>query len=58
MKLIIILLTIYAPIELTRMIVWQYHYTYPELAGQFVFEVFFIWVFYLLGMYLVKRGVK
>lgn len=49
-------MTIYAPIELTRVIVrWG-------LASEFVFELIFIWLFYVLAILIisvmVQRGVQ
>ena len=46
--LLICLLTVYAPMELTRVIVeWG-------LSGWLVFEVCFIWLFYTTGIFLVS----
>ncbi len=46
--LLVCLLTIYAPVELTRVIIaW-------DLSGQFLFEVLFIWVLYAIAMFLIS----
>ncbi len=50
--LLICLLTVYAPIELTRLIIIY------GLQGEFIFEVCFIWVSYIIGMGLVYNLVK
>ena len=43
--LLLCLLTLYAPIELTRVIInWG-------LSGQFIFEVCFMWSFYALAIF-------
>ena len=42
--LLICLLTLYAPIELTRMIInWN-------VSGRFLFEIVFMWLFYAIGI--------
>ncbi|KKN16954.1 hypothetical protein LCGC14_0970710 [marine sediment metagenome] len=46
MKLLLILLicTLYAPVELTRVIInWG-------LSGKFLFEIVFMWLFYTIGV--------
>ncbi len=46
MSLLLILLvsTLYAPVELTRVIInW-------DLSGRFLFEIVFIWLFYVIGI--------
>ena len=44
--LLVCLLTLYAPIELTRMIIsWG-------LSGKFIFEVCFMWFFYALAIFM------
>ena len=54
--LLLCLLTLYAPIELTRVIInWG-------LSGQFMFEVCFMWFFYALAiitfsLVVVRKGV-
>ena len=46
--LLFCVLTVYAPTELTRVIIeWG-------LFGKFVFEVCFVWVFYALGIFVVS----
>lgn len=43
--LLVCLLTLYAPIELTRVIInWG-------LFGRFIFEVFFMWFLYALAIF-------
>ena len=43
---------LYAPIEWTRVIInWG-------VSGRFLFEVVFIWVAYLIGMFLVYKRIK
>ena len=50
--LLICLLTIYAPIELTKVIVaWG-------LAVQFIFELVFLWLFYGLAMFMISVKVR
>ncbi len=53
MKLLLILLvsTLYAPVELTRVIInWG-------LSSRFLFEIVFIWLFYVIGItYVVVAG--
>lgn len=44
---LLILLTIYAPAELTRVIVAY------GLSAELIFEIVFIWVFYIAGITLV-----
>ena len=58
MKLLLILLvcTSYAPIELTRVIInWN-------VSGRFLFEIVFMWLFYVIGItYIVvarKRSIR
>ena len=46
--LLVIALTIYAPVELTRAII-----IVCGLAPEFIFEICFIWVFYISGLSLV-----
>lgn len=46
-KLLIVLCTVYAPVELTRVIY------YWGTQGQFSFEIAFIWVLYAAAMILV-----
>ena len=41
-------LFLYAPAELTRIIVRDMFPVYPN--GQFIFEIIFIWTLYLAGM--------
>ena len=49
---LICLLTIYAPIELTRVIVaWG-------LSSQFIFEIAFVWLFYALALVIISIGVR
>jgi len=49
---LICLLTIYAPIELTRVIVaWG-------LTSQFVFELTFVWLFYSLAIFTISATVR
>jgi len=46
--LLITFLTLYAPIELTRVIIdWG-------LAGKFIFEVCLIWLFYATAIYITS----
>ena len=54
--LLVCFMTIYAPIELSRVIVrWG-------LASEFVFELIFIWLFYVLAilivLVMVQRGIQ
>ena len=50
--LLICLLTIYAPIELTRVIVaWG-------LAPQFMFEIAFLWLFYGIAIFVIAVKVR
>ncbi len=46
-------LTLYAPSELTRVIVVN-----MGLHGKFIFEVCLIWVFYIIAMVIVYKFVK
>ena len=42
--LLVCLLTLYAPIELTRVIInWS-------VSGRFLFEIAFMWLFYAIGI--------
>ena len=45
---IICLLTVYAPLELSRVIIVGW-----GLSAEFVFELAFIWSFYILAIYLI-----
>lgn len=49
---LILLLTIYAPAELTRIIIRDMFPVYP--VGQFVFEIVFMWIAWLSAMIMVK----
>ena len=50
--LLICMITIYAPIELTRVIVaWG-------LAAQFIFELTFVWLFYGLAIFMMSVIVR
>ena len=49
----LVLLTIYAPIELTRIIIRDMFPVYP--IGEFVFEIIFMWTLWLAGMILFWR---
>lgn len=49
---LVILLTIYAPIELSRMI-----FAYG-LEAQLIVELYFFWAFYLMGMFIIYRRLK
>lgn len=55
--LLVLLLTIYAPIELTRVIL-----NLEGFSGKFIFEVGFMWLFYSLGIFTVikmrRRGLE
>jgi len=56
--LLICLLTIYAPLELTRVIIVDLEATvrYWNIpAWQFILEICFIWSFYIAGMVIVYR---
>ena len=58
-QLLIILLTIYAPVELTYWIIRAGFSFYPEMRGQFIGELTFIWVGYIIAVSLViERLVK
>ncbi len=46
--LLICSLTIYAPIELTRIIIAY------GLSGEFIFEVCFVWSFYAIAIFLIS----
>ena len=48
-SVLIVLLTVYGPVELTRVI---YHW---GIVGQFRFEIAFMWVLYVAAMGLVWR---
>ena len=49
---LICLLTVYAPIELTRVIIaWG-------LSSQFIFEIAFVWLFYALALFIISIGVR
>jgi len=67
---LIVILTIYAPSELTRVImthnihgamvaaeslIFTSPRMYYGLAGKFIFEIGFIWVFYLFGLGVVAH---
>jgi len=46
--LLVCLLTLYAPIELTRVIInWS-------LSGRFLFEIGFMWLFYTIGIIIIS----
>lgn len=46
--LLICLLTIYGPVELTRVIIaW-------DLSGQFIFEVFYMWLSYAIAIFIIS----
>ncbi|KKN50755.1 hypothetical protein LCGC14_0629250 [marine sediment metagenome] len=45
--LLVIILTIYAPAELTRAII-----VYTSMEWQYIFEIAFIWVLYVAGVIL------
>jgi len=50
--LLVCFMTIYAPIELSRVIVrWG-------LASEFIFELIFIWLFYVLAILIVSVMVQ
>lgn len=45
---LILALTAYAPIELTRVIVLSGWFYFPEMQGQFIGELITMWTLYLL----------
>lgn len=49
---LIIMLTLYAPLELSRLI------TSHKLTAEFIFELVFLWTFYIGGMLLVWRRTR
>ena len=58
--LLICALTIYAPIELTRVIVISalIKDTWVRPDWQFILEIVLLWVMYLVGMFLVYKVFK
>ena len=59
--LLILLLTLYAPLELTRLImgskeIWSIQWGIP--VWQFMLEIALIWIFYLVGMLVVYKRIK
>ena len=60
LALLICLLTVYAPIELTVVIANELTLNlHPTIAPwQFIFELTFIWLFYIGGLSLVWRLIK
>ncbi len=59
--MLICVLTLYAPIELTRVIlVYCQSQSAPigRPVWQFMLEIAFIWVAYLIGMVLVHKRIK
>ena len=53
--ILIILLTIYAPIELSRLIIWNDYYRF---GAHFIFELCFIWIGYVAGMTIVYKLIR
>ena len=52
MVLLICILTVYAPIELTRVIIaWG-------LTDRFIFEVIFVWLFYSLAILMISAMIR
>ncbi len=55
--LLIFLLTVYAPLELTRVIIaglkWSNYWGIP--MWQFMLEIALFWILYLVGMVLIYR---
>lgn len=52
MVVLICLLTVYAPIELTRVIIaWG-------LTTQFIFELAFVWLFYALAIFMISATLR
>ncbi len=55
--MLICVLTLYAPLELTRVILdWSAPIGRP--VWQFMLEIAFIWVAYLIGMFLLYKRIK
>ena len=51
-------LTLYAPAELTRVIIdWDFSF-HNGLLWEHIFEISFIWVLYIIGMALVYKVAK
>lgn len=48
--LLVVLLTIYAPVELTRVII-----VYTELQGEYVRELIILWTLYLAAVVIVYK---
>ena len=55
--LLIILLTAYAPLELTRVIIKSFD-IYPQDVGEFVAELSIFWTLYCVGIGLVYRLIR
>ena len=55
--LLLILLTIYAPIELSRKI-FEEMWVRPHMQWQFIFEYYFIWLLYLSAIAILRRVIK
>ncbi len=56
--LLICVLTLYAPIELTRVILVYLESQSAPIGRHFMLEIAFIWVAYLIGMFLVYKRTK
>ena len=59
--LLVCLLTIYAPLELTRMIVLEVFILrlHPSIPNwNFLVELGFLWIFYIAGMVVVYKRTK
>lgn len=58
--ILIIVLTIYAPLELTRVIVINalINHIYDRPEWQFVAEIAMFWALYVIGMVLVYKRIK
>ena len=54
--LIMVLITVYANAELTRIIIRDMFPAYP--IGEFVFEIVFMWTLWLAGMILFWRVLR
>ena len=55
--ILICFLTLYAPLELTRIILGDLE-LWGRPAWHFVAEIAFIWIMYLIGMFLVYKRIK
>ncbi len=51
LSIIVILLTLYGPLELTRVII-----DWGGLSGKFIFEICFMWLLYTVAMVIIFKA--